>query len=164
MISLLRSETAANSEDNAEVNTEETPDSTGSTIEAAARMTTAAQAELAANATASMHYLLHLHYLQHEKLSHSERLNILGLQTRVIFDLILCHKYLHGLVNTNNCNFIRICQSSRTIEVRKLYRPIRNGAVSMRDIDSSLIILLICGTLYLQQSSLAPVWLFLNEI
>ena len=23
-------------------------------------------------------------------------------------------KCLHGLVNTNNCNFIRICQSSRT--------------------------------------------------
>jgi len=119
VISLLRSETAANSEDNAEVNTEETPDSTGSTIEAAAQMTTAARAELAANATASMHYLLHLHFLQHEKLSHSERLNIIGLQTRVIFDLILCHKYLHGLVNTNNCNFIRICQS-RTIEVPKL--------------------------------------------
>jgi len=28
--------------------------------------------------------------------------------------LILCHKYLHGLVEINNCNFIRIRQSSRT--------------------------------------------------
>ena len=36
--------------------------------------------------------------------------------------------------------------------------------LSMRDINSSLILLLIYGTLYLQQSSLAPVWLFLNEI
>jgi len=36
--------------------------------------------------------------------------------------------------------------------------------VSMRDIDSSLIVFLIYGTLYLQQSSLAPVWLFLNKI
>jgi len=33
---------------------------------------------------------------------------------RVIFDLILCYKYLHGLVETNNCNFIRIYQSIRT--------------------------------------------------
>jgi len=43
---------------------------------------------------------------------------------------------------------------------------IRNSAVSMRDINSSLLVLLIglYGTLYLQQSSLAPVWLFLNEI
>jgi len=53
-----------------------------------------------------------------EKLSYSERLNILGLETlngrRVIFDLILCYKYLHGLVEINNCNFIRIHQSSRT--------------------------------------------------
>ena len=53
-----------------------------------------------------------------EKFSYSERLNILGLETfnrrRVIFDFILCYKYLHGFVNTNNCNFIRICQSSRT--------------------------------------------------
>jgi len=49
-----------------------------------------------------------------EKLSYSERLNIHGLETldrrRVIFDLILCYKYLHGLVNTNNCDFIRIYQ------------------------------------------------------
>jgi len=40
-----------------------------------------------------------------EKLSYSERLNILGLETlngrRVIFDLILCYKYLHGLVEIN---------------------------------------------------------------
>ena len=53
-----------------------------------------------------------------QALSYSERLNILGLETlnrrRVIFDLILCYKYLHGLVEINNCNFIRICQSSRT--------------------------------------------------
>ena len=53
-----------------------------------------------------------------EKLSYSERLNILGLETlkrhRVIFDLILCYKYLHGLVEINNCNFLRIHQSSRT--------------------------------------------------
>jgi len=33
---------------------------------------------------------------------------------RVICDLILCYKYLHGLVETNNCNFICIHQSSRT--------------------------------------------------
>jgi len=41
-----------------------------------------------------------------EKLSYSERLNILGLETLnrcgVIFDMILCYKYLHGLVETNN--------------------------------------------------------------
>jgi len=53
-----------------------------------------------------------------EKLSYSERLNILGLGTlnrrRVIFDLILCYKYLHGLVEINNCNFIRSYQSPRT--------------------------------------------------
>jgi len=53
-----------------------------------------------------------------ENLSYSERLNILGLETlnrrRFIFNLILCYKYLHGLVETNNCNFIRIYQSSRT--------------------------------------------------
>jgi len=51
-------------------------------------------------------------------MSYSERLNILGLETLnrrcVIFDLILCYKYLHGLVEINNCNFIRIHQSSRT--------------------------------------------------
>jgi len=35
----------------------------------------------------------------------------------------------------------------------------RNSAISMQDINSSLIVLLIYGTLYLQQSSLAPVWL-----
>jgi len=47
-----------------------------------------------------------------EKLSYSERLNILGLETlnlrRVIFDLILCYKYLQAVVEINNCNFIRI--------------------------------------------------------
>jgi len=62
-----------------------------------------------------------------EKLSYSERLNILGLETlnrrRVICYLILCYKYLHGLVETNNCNFIRIYQSSRTRGNRmKLYK------------------------------------------
>ena len=98
-----------------------------------------------------------------EKLSYSERLNILGLETlnrrRVILDLILCCKYLRGLIEINNCNFIRIHQSSTTrANGMKLY--IRNSAVSMRDINSSLIVLLIYGTLYLQQSSLAPVWLF----
>ena len=49
-----------------------------------------------------------------EKLSYSERLNILGLETlnrrRVILDLILCYKYLHGLVEISNCNYIRIHQ------------------------------------------------------
>jgi len=53
-----------------------------------------------------------------QKLSYSERLNILGLETlnrrRVIFDLFLCYKYVHGLVEINNCNFVRIHQSSRT--------------------------------------------------
>jgi len=33
----------------------------------------------------------------------------------------------------------------------------------MRDINSSLIVLLPYGTLYLQQSSLAPVWLFFKR-
>jgi len=33
---------------------------------------------------------------------------------RVIFDLMLCYKYLHGLVEIKNCNFIRIRQSSRS--------------------------------------------------
>jgi len=53
-----------------------------------------------------------------EKLSYSERLNILGLETLnrrcVILDLILCCKYLRGLIEINNCNFIRIHQSSTT--------------------------------------------------
>jgi len=100
-----------------------------------------------------------------EKLSYSERLNILGLETlngrRVIFDLILCYKYLHGLVEINYCNFIRIHQSSRTRgNGMKLYEKqrcvdARHQFFSNRIVD---------GTLYLQQSSLAPVWLFLNEI
>ena len=34
----------------------------------------------------------------------------------------------------------------------------------MRDINSSLTALLTFGTLYLQQSFVAPVWLFLNVI
>jgi len=95
-----------------------------------------------------------------EKLSYSERLKVLGLETlnrrRVIFDLILCYKYLHGLVETNNCNFIRIYQLSRTRRNgMKLYK---NSAVLMRDINnSSLTVLLTFGTLYLQQSFLAPV-------
>ena len=38
------------------------------------------------------------------------------------------------------------------------------NTVSIRDVNSTLIVLLIYGTLYPQQSSLAPVWLFLNEI
>ena len=106
-----------------------------------------------------------------EKFSYSERLNILGLETfnrrRVIFDFILCYKYLHGFVNTNNCNFIRICQSSRTRARGNTvteWNCIRNSAVSMRDINFSLTALLTFGTLYLQQSFLAPVWLFLNVI
>jgi len=49
---------------------------------------------------------------------YSELVSILGLETlnrrRVIFDLILCYKYLHGLVEINNCHFIRIHQSSGT--------------------------------------------------
>ena len=53
-----------------------------------------------------------------DKLSYSERLNILGLETlnrrRVIFDLILCYKYLNGLIEINNCIFMRIHQSPRT--------------------------------------------------
>jgi len=102
-----------------------------------------------------------------ENVSYSERMNILGLETlnrrRVIFDLILCYKHLHGLVEINNCNFVRIYQSSRTRgNGMKLY--IRNSAVSMRDINSSLTALLTFGTFYLQQSYLAIVWLFLNEI
>ena len=60
---------------------------------------------------------------------------------------------------SNNCNFIRIHQPSRTGG-----NGSRNSAVSMWDINSSLIILLIYGTLCLQQLSLAQVWLFLNEI
>jgi len=74
-----------------------------------------------------------------------------------------CYKYLRGFVEINNFNRIRIYQSSRTrVNGMKLY--IRNSAVSMRDINSSLTVLLIYGTLYLQQSSLALVWLCLNEI
>ena len=70
---------------------------------------------------------------------------------------------LHGLVNTNNCNVIRICQSSRTRgNGMKLYKE--QCAVSTRDINSSLTALLTFGTLYLQQSFVAPVWLFLNVI
>jgi len=60
---------------------------------------------------------------------------------------------------SNNCNFIRIHQPSRTGG-----NGSRNSAVSMWDINSSLIVLLIYGTLFLQQLSLAQVWLFLNEI
>ena len=79
-----------------------------------------------------------------------------------IFDLILCYKYLHGLVETNNCNFIRIHQSSRTRgNGMKLYKE---QCSNERDINSSLIVLLIYGTLYPQQSFLPQVWLFLNEI
>jgi len=58
-----------------------------------------------------------------KNLSCTRRLNILGLETlngrRVIFDLILCNKFLHGLAEINNC------------------------AISMQDINSSLILLLI---------------------
>jgi len=58
-----------------------------------------------------------------KNLSCTRRLNILGLETlngrRVIFDLILCNKFLHGLAEINNC------------------------AISMQDINSTLILLLI---------------------
>jgi len=58
-----------------------------------------------------------------KNLSCTRRLNIFGLETlngrRVIFDLILCNKFLHGLAEINNC------------------------AISMQDINSSLILLLI---------------------
>jgi len=40
----------------------------------------------------------------------------------------------------------------------------KDSAVSMQDINSSPTVLLTFGTLYLQQSFLAPVWLFLDEI
>ena len=50
-----------------------------------------------------------------ENWSYSERLNILGLEIlnryRVIFDLILHYKHLHGLVEINNCNSVCIQQS-----------------------------------------------------
>jgi len=94
-------------------------------------------------------------------------LNILGIETPhrrlVIFDFILCYKYLHGLVEINNCNFIRIHQSSGTRgNGMKLYKEqcdidARHQFFFNRVVD-------IYGILYLQQSSLAAVWTFLNEI
>ena len=80
-----------------------------------------------------------------ENVSYSERMNMLGLETlnrrRVIFDLILCYKHLHGLVEINNCNFVRIYQSSRTRgNGMKLYKEqcnidARNQFFSNRIVD-----------------------------
>ena len=77
-------------------------------------------------------------------------------------DLILCYKYLHDLDEINNCNFIRIHQSSRTRgNGMKLYKEqcsidARHEFLSNRIVDR-------WNSLYLRQSSLAPVWLFVNE-
>ena len=100
-----------------------------------------------------------------ERFSHvEERLNILGLETlnwhRVILDLIfyvinIC-KILSRLIKVILCRHLQLDVTE--------WNCIRNSAKSMRDINSSLIMLLIYGILYLQQSSLALVWLFLNEI
>jgi len=72
-------------------------------------------------------------------------MDILGLETlnrrRVIFDLILCYKHLHGLVEINNCNFVRIYQSSSTRgNGMKLYKEqcnidARNQFFSNRIVD-----------------------------
>jgi len=103
-----------------------------------------------------------------EKLSYSERLNILGLETlklnprRVIFDLILYYKYLHGLVEINNCNFIRIYQSSRTRgDGIKLYKE--QCSIDARHHFFSNRIVNVWNSLP-AASVLSPVWLFLNEI
>jgi len=61
-----------------------------------------------------------------------------------------------------------VCEQLASIQQHNHSRPRGNGfklyKEQCRDINSSLLVLLIYGTLYLQQSSLAPVWLFLNEI
>jgi len=90
----------------------------------------------------------------------SERLNIglLGLETlnrrHVIFDLILYYTYVHGLVEINNCNFIRIHQPPET----------RGNGMKLYKEQCNIVVRHQIGTLYLQQSSLTPVRLFLNEI
>jgi len=51
-------------------------------------------------------------------LSYLDRLHVLGLETlkhrRLIHDLILCYKYLHGLIDTDNRNFWCVQMSPRT--------------------------------------------------
>jgi len=51
-------------------------------------------------------------------LSYLDRLHILGLETlehrRLIHDLILCYKYLHGLIDTDNRNFFCVHLPPRT--------------------------------------------------
>jgi len=50
--------------------------------------------------------------------SYLDRLHALGLETlqhhRFIYNLILCYKYLHGLIDTNNINLWRVQLSPRT--------------------------------------------------
>jgi len=96
----------------------------------------------------------------------SSYVHTIGLETlnrrRVIFDLILSYKYLHGLVEINNCNFIRIHQSSRTRgNGMKLYKEhcsidVRHQFFSNRIVDiwNSAPAAVV----------LSPVWLFLNKI
>ena len=77
-------------------------------------------------------------------------MNILGLGTlnrrRVLFDLILCYKYLHGVVEINNSNFfIRIHQLSRTRgNGMKLYKE--RCSIDARHINPPLIVLLSVDT------------------
>ena len=51
-------------------------------------------------------------------LSYLDRLHVLGLETlehrRLIHDLILCYKCLHGLIGTDNINFWCVQMSPRT--------------------------------------------------
>jgi len=66
------------------------------------------------------------------------RLHVLGLETledrRLIHDLILCYKYLHGLIDTDNRHFwcvqmsprtrnncLKLCKAHCNIDVRKAF-------------------------------------------
>jgi len=98
-----------------------------------------------------------------KRFSYVQRLNILGIETvnrrSVIFDLILCYKNFHGLVEISNCNFVLLSRTKGN--EMKLYK---DSAVSMRDINSSLIVLLIYRIVYQLQSSLATMCRLLGKL
>ena len=99
-------------------------------------------------------------------LSYLDRLHVLGLETLehrcLIHDLILCYKYLHGLIVTDKRNFWYVQMSPRTRNNGlKLYKAHGNSDIRKAFLP---IALLIFGTLYMQPSFLVIMPLFLNAV
>jgi len=84
---------------------------------------------------------------------------------RLIHDLIVCYRYLHGLIDTDNTNFwcVPLLLRTRNSDL-KLYKAHCNTDALMQESVFLPIALLTFGTLYLQQSFLVIMSLLLNTV